>query len=86
MVGDRSGDVAAGKAAGCRTIFIDRHYRESGPVGADAVVRNLPAAVRVILAGTLRPLRVQSRRKNAMRVCGQKAPRAGSGARQGTAR
>jgi len=86
MVGDRASDIAAGKAAGCRTIFIDRRYRESGPVGADAIARSLPAAVRVILAGTLRPSRLPSRRKNAMRAHGQKAPRAGSGARQATAR
>jgi hypothetical protein len=66
MVGDRASDIAAGKAAGCRTIFIDRRYRESGPVGADAIARSLPAAVRLILAGTLRPLRVQCRRENAM--------------------
>ncbi|MBF0400681.1 MAG: HAD-IIIA family hydrolase [Magnetococcales bacterium] len=28
MVGDRSSDLAAGRAMGCRTIFIDRGYRE----------------------------------------------------------
>jgi len=29
MVGDRGGDVKAGKAAGCKTIFIDRGYKET---------------------------------------------------------
>jgi D-glycero-D-manno-heptose 1,7-bisphosphate phosphatase len=31
MVGDRAGDVAAGRAAGCRTVFIDRGYAEPKP-------------------------------------------------------
>jgi D-glycero-D-manno-heptose 1,7-bisphosphate phosphatase len=31
MVGDRAKDVEAGRRAGCRTIFIDHHYRESRP-------------------------------------------------------
>jgi D-glycero-D-manno-heptose 1,7-bisphosphate phosphatase len=31
MVGDRWRDIDAGKAAGCRTIWIDRGYLERGP-------------------------------------------------------
>lgn len=31
LVGDRWRDIDAGAAAGCRTILIDRHYRERGP-------------------------------------------------------
>ena len=31
MVGDRWRDIDAGRAAGCRTIWIDRDYRERGP-------------------------------------------------------
>jgi D-glycero-D-manno-heptose 1,7-bisphosphate phosphatase len=31
MVGDRWRDVEAGRRAGCRTVFIDRHYRERRP-------------------------------------------------------
>jgi D-glycero-D-manno-heptose 1,7-bisphosphate phosphatase len=31
MVGDRWRDIDAGKAAGCRTVWIDRGYRERGP-------------------------------------------------------
>ena len=31
MIGDRWRDIEAGKAAGCRTILIERDYRERGP-------------------------------------------------------
>ncbi len=31
MVGDRAGDVDAGRAAGCRTVFIDCGYAEAKP-------------------------------------------------------
>jgi D-glycero-D-manno-heptose 1,7-bisphosphate phosphatase len=50
MVGDRWHDVAAGRGAGCYTVFVDRGYREPRPVGPDASVRSLPAAVDRILA------------------------------------
>lgn len=51
MIGDRAGDVAAGKAAGCRTIFIDRGYAaESRPAGPDHVVLSLAEAVAAVLA------------------------------------
>lgn len=50
MVGDRAGDVAAGQAAGCRTIFIDRGYAEAAPDAPDFVVPSLSAAVDVILS------------------------------------
>ena len=52
MVGDRSSDVTAGHAAGCRTIFINRGYREAPPSSADATVRTLPAAVSFILGNS----------------------------------
>jgi D-glycero-D-manno-heptose 1,7-bisphosphate phosphatase len=51
VVGDRAGDVAAGKAAGCRTVFVDRGYAETGTIEPDAKARSLPEAVRLILAG-----------------------------------
>jgi D-glycero-D-manno-heptose 1,7-bisphosphate phosphatase len=42
LIGDRWRDVDAGAAVGCRTIWIDRGYRERGPSGApDAKVRSL---------------------------------------------
>jgi D-glycero-D-manno-heptose 1,7-bisphosphate phosphatase len=48
MVGDRWRDVEAGRRAGCRTVHIDRGYREQLPEGADAVAPNLSEAVRWI--------------------------------------
>jgi D-glycero-D-manno-heptose 1,7-bisphosphate phosphatase len=51
MIGDRASDVAAGQAAGCRTIFIDRGYRDEDGRGADHIVATLAAAASVILAG-----------------------------------
>jgi D-glycero-D-manno-heptose 1,7-bisphosphate phosphatase len=50
MVGDRWRDIAAGAAAGCRTVFIDRGYAEARPESPDAVVADLPAAAAWILA------------------------------------
>ncbi len=45
MVGDRWRDIDAGLAAGCRTVWIDRGYRERGPSApADARVRSLGEA------------------------------------------
>ena len=50
LVGDRWRDIEAGQAAGCRTIWIDRGYRERGPSApADARVASLPEAVEWIL-------------------------------------
>ena len=50
MVGDRWRDVEAGLRAGCRTVFLDRGYREKRPARADVVVRSLPEAVAWILS------------------------------------
>lgn len=44
IVGDRWRDIEAGHRAGCRTIFIDRGYRERRPAGADAEVKDLAEA------------------------------------------
>lgn len=50
MVGDRFSDVEAGRAAGCRTIFMDLGYQsEAKPVAADYAVRSLREAADVIL-------------------------------------
>lgn len=49
MVGDRWRDVAAGKAAGCHTFFIDYKYREPHAEAPDAVVASLEEAGRLIL-------------------------------------
>lgn len=50
MVGDRWHDILAGRRFGCYTICLDRGYRESSQIGADATVGSLPAAARHILA------------------------------------
>jgi D-glycero-D-manno-heptose 1,7-bisphosphate phosphatase len=50
MVGDRNSDMAAGKAAGCGTILIDRGYRDERPQNADHVVLTLAEATDKILA------------------------------------
>lgn len=49
MIGDRSSDVEAGKAAGCRTIFIDLGYTaELRPDDADWTVASLAEATVII--------------------------------------
>jgi D-glycero-D-manno-heptose 1,7-bisphosphate phosphatase len=50
LVGDRWRDVGAGRAAGCRTLFIDHGYAEALPEKPDYVVADLAAAARVILS------------------------------------
>lgn len=53
MVGDRWRDVEAGRAAGCKTVWIDRSYREPSPATPpDARVASLEEAVAWILSGT----------------------------------
>ena len=49
LVGDRWRDVAAGKAVGCKTFFIDYKYREQTAKSPDAVVTSLEEAARHIL-------------------------------------
>jgi len=49
VVGDRWRDVEAGRAAGCRTVFIDYHYSERAPGEPDAVVGSLDEAADWIL-------------------------------------
>jgi D-glycero-D-manno-heptose 1,7-bisphosphate phosphatase len=50
LVGDRWRDIAAGKAAGCRTVWIDCGYRERQPEGFDFRAASLLDASRWILA------------------------------------
>ncbi len=52
MVGDRWGDVAAGKSAGVRTIFLERGYKERVNDSADFHCRNLAEAASYILDST----------------------------------
>ena len=51
MIGDRASDMAAGRAARCECVFINRHYAEPGPAPETyrASVAHFPAAVRLIL-------------------------------------
>jgi D-glycero-D-manno-heptose 1,7-bisphosphate phosphatase len=52
MVGDRSSDVEAGRAAGCRTIFIDLGYAEPVPDVPGYVVHSIAEAADVIIEST----------------------------------
>lgn len=57
MVGDRAGDVVAGRSAGCRTVFVDRGYTaEPAPDAPDAVVSSLGEAVDFILDAVASPM------------------------------
>ena len=50
MIGDRASDVAAGRAVGCRTIFIDLGYvDEPRPEAADFTVSSLGEAAAIVL-------------------------------------
>jgi len=50
MVGDRWRDTAAGRAAGCLTIFIDYGYQQDGPNHPHHVVSSLSEAADLILS------------------------------------
>jgi len=50
MVGDRWKDIDAGHAAGCRTLLIDRGYRESLRTKPDYRVDSLEEVVECILS------------------------------------
>lgn len=49
VVGDRWRDIEAGKAAGCRTVWIDRGYAERQPEGFDFRAVSLTGAVEWIV-------------------------------------
>jgi len=51
MVGDRWKDVAAGQAAGCRTVFVDYGYDEKRPENPDLSCAGLLDAVPWIVEG-----------------------------------
>jgi D-glycero-D-manno-heptose 1,7-bisphosphate phosphatase len=52
MIGDRWRDVAAGRKAGCRTVWIKRGYDEPEPTGMDFVAGSLAEAVDWVLEST----------------------------------
>jgi len=49
MVGDRSSDVEAGRAAGCATVFIDLGYDEPAPDAPDYVGHSIMEVVKLHL-------------------------------------
>lgn len=49
FVGDRWRDIEAGKAAGCKTFFIDYGYQEKQPLDFDFKVKSLKEAAQIIL-------------------------------------
>jgi D-glycero-D-manno-heptose 1,7-bisphosphate phosphatase len=49
MVGDRASDVEAGRAAGCRTIFLDCGYGGPEPAVPDFVCRSVARVADIIL-------------------------------------
>ena len=50
MIGDRAGDILAGKAAGCKTIFIDLEYEAvTKPSNQDYTVKSVADAVPYML-------------------------------------
>lgn len=54
MIGDRAGDIAAGRAAGCGTVFIDLSHDEPRPdPPADYSCPSLSGAVRIIKGVTI---------------------------------
>lgn len=55
MVGDRASDIECGKAAGCRTVFIDLGYSSEEPTkGQNKTVPDIADAVAWILADASR--------------------------------
>ena len=49
MIGDRWKDIEAGRAAGCKTFYINYGYQEKQPDCPDFIVSSLPQAAQIIL-------------------------------------
>ena len=54
MIGDRSSDILCGKRVGCKTIFIDRNYKEQKPKTQNVSVKNLKEVTNYILNNEIR--------------------------------
>lgn len=67
MIGDRWRDIAAGRAAGCKTILVGDGYGELQAKTADAVVDSLHEASRLILSGDMQ----EANRRSIMAELGQ---------------
>ena len=50
LVGDRASDIEAGQKANCKTIFLDKKYREKAPIKQEATFSNLKEATQYILS------------------------------------
>jgi len=53
MVGDRASDIDAGLEAGCRTIFLNRHYKEPQPEKQEKTFLSINAATNYIIYQTI---------------------------------
>ena len=49
MIGDRYKDILCGSRVGCKTIFINRNYKEKKPIQQIASVKNLREATNCII-------------------------------------
>ena len=49
LIGDRWSDIDAGNRIGCRTIYIDRNYKEKKPYKFDFRVKSFSMAAKYIL-------------------------------------
>jgi D-glycero-D-manno-heptose 1,7-bisphosphate phosphatase len=49
LIGDRWSDIEAGNKVGCKTIFIDRNYKEKKPNKFDFKVKSFSMAAKFIL-------------------------------------
>ena len=49
LIGDRASDIEAGKKAKCRTIFLNKKYKEKFPTQQEATFFNLKEATSYIL-------------------------------------
>jgi D-glycero-D-manno-heptose 1,7-bisphosphate phosphatase len=52
MIGDRASDVAAGRAAGCRTVFVNRGYVDEAPTHPDLIAHSIGEAAEIVLRET----------------------------------
>lgn len=48
MVGDRWKDIEAGRAAGCRTVYVRHDYDQEPACGADYEIRTLPELLAIL--------------------------------------
>jgi D-glycero-D-manno-heptose 1,7-bisphosphate phosphatase len=49
LIGDRRGDILAADKLNCRSVFIDRKYREIKPITQVITVKSFPEAVKYII-------------------------------------